>query len=146
MRLADDYEYESEEEKKSKVVKRLIKKSHLKNQQQLMRKNLMNLINKEENNRNSELFRKHFSFQRPSEILKAVYTPNNRMKNEKLVNVVKSGLSDLKNEIEEISDDEIEIEKPDKIADIVEKIIEFNRQNREGQGLKPIVPGIHPPV
>ena len=132
--------------KKSKVVKRLIKKSHLKNQQQLMRKNLMNLINKEENNRNSELFRKHFSFQRPSEILKAVYTPNNRMKNEKLVNVVKSGLSDLKNEIEEISDDEIEIEKPDKIADIVEKIIEFNRQNREGQGLKPIVPGIHPPV
>ena len=111
-----------------------------------MRKNLMNLINKEENNRNSELFRKHFSFQRPSEILKAVYTPNNRMKNEKLVNVVKSGLSDLKNEIEEISDDEIEIEKPDKIADIVEKIIEFNRQNREGQGLKPIVPGIHPPV
>ena len=146
MRLADDYEYESEEEKKSKVVKRLIKKSHLKNQQQLMRKNLMNLINKEETNRNSELFRKHFSFQRPSEILKAVYTPNNRMKNEKLVNVVKSGLSDLKNEIEEISDDEIEIEKPDKIADIVEKIIEFNRQNREGQGLKPIVPGIHPPV
>ena len=146
MRLADDYEYESEEEKKSKVVKRLIKKSHLKNQQQLMRKNLMNLINKEETNRNSELFRKHFSFQRPSEILKPVYTPNNRMKNEKLVNVVKSGLSDLKNEIEEISDDEIEIEKPDKIADIVEKIIEFNRQNREGQGLKPIVPGIHPPV
>ena len=146
MRLADDYEYESEEEKKSKVVKRLIKRSHLKNQQQLMRKNLMNLINKEETNRNSELFRKHFSFQRPSEILKPVYTPNNRMKNEKLVNVVKSGLSDLKNEIEEISDDEIEIEKPDKIADIVEKIIEFNRQNREGQGLKPIVPGIHPPV
>ena len=146
MRLADDYEYESEEEKKSKVVKRLIKKSHLKNQQQLMRKNLMNLINKEETNRNSELFRKHFSFQRPSEILKPVYTPNNRMKNEKSVNVVKSGLSDLKNEIEEISDDEIEIEKPDKIADIVEKIIEFNRQNREGQGLKPIVPGIHPPV
>ena len=146
MRLADDYEYESEEEKKSKVVKRLIKKSHLKNQQQLMRKNLMNLINKEETNRSSELFRKHFSFQRPSEILKPVYTPNNRMKNEKLVNVVKSGLSDLKNEIEEISDDEIEIEKPDKIADIVEKIIEFNRQNREGQGLKPIVPGIHPPV
>ena len=43
--------------------------------------------------------------------------------------MVKSGLSDLKNEIEEISDDEIEIEKPDKIVDIVEKILEFNRQN-----------------
>ena len=56
--------------------------------------------------------------------------------------MVKSGLSDLKNEIEEISDDEIEIEKPDKIVDIVEKILQFNRQNQEGQGLNPIVPGI----
>ena len=43
--------------------------------------------------------------------------------------MVKSGLSGLKNEIEKISDDEIEIEKPDKIVDIVEKILEFNRQN-----------------
>ena len=51
-------------------------------------------------------------------------------------------MSDLKNEIEEISDDEIEIEKPDKIVDIVEKILQFNRQNQEGQGLNPIVPGI----
>ena len=43
--------------------------------------------------------------------------------------MVKSGLSGLKTEIEKISDDEIEIEKPDKIVDIVEKILEFNRQN-----------------
>ena len=37
------------------------------------------LINKEETNINSELFRKYFSFQRPSKMLKAVHTPNNRM-------------------------------------------------------------------
>ena len=43
--------------------------------------------------------------------------------------MVKSGLSGLKTEIEKISDDEIGIEKPDKIVDIVEKILEFNRQN-----------------
>ena len=51
-------------------------------------------------------------------MLKRVYATNNRRKNEKLVNVIKSGLSDLKNKIEEISDNEIEIEKPDKIVDI----------------------------
>ena len=43
--------------------------------------------------------------------------------------MVKSGLSGLKTEIEKISDDEIEIEKPDKIVDIVEKILVFIRQN-----------------
>ena len=94
------------------------------------------LINKEETDRNIELFRKHFSFQRHSEMLKAVYATNNKRKNEKLVTMIESGSSDIKNEIKEMSDDEIEIEKPDKIVNIVEKILEFNRQNQEGQGLK----------
>ena len=62
-------------------------------------------------------------------MLKAVYTTNDRKKNKDLVNVIKSGLSDLKNEIENMSKEEKEIEKPDKMADIVEKILEFNRQN-----------------
>ena len=83
-----------------------------------------------------EIFRKHFSFQRHSEMLKAVYATNNKRKNEKLVTMIESGLSDIKNEIKKISDDEIEIEKPDKIVNIVEKILEFNRQNQEGQVLK----------
>ena len=63
----------------------------------------------------------------------------NRTNNEKFVNVIKIGLSDLKNRIKEMSG-EIEIEKPDKIVDIVEKIFEFNRQNQEGQGYKIITP------
>ena len=69
-------------------------------------------------------------------MLKAVYATNNKRKNEKLVTMIESGLSDIKNEIKKMSDDEIEIEKPDKIVNIVEKILEFNRQNQEGQGLK----------
>ena len=66
-------------------------------------------------------------------MVKTVYTTNNRRKNEKLVNVTKSGLNDLKKEIEKMSDDETEIEKPVKVVDIVEKI---NRQNQELSGLK----------
>ena len=49
-------------------------------------------------------------------------TANNRRKNEKLVNVIKRGSSDFNNEIEKMSHDETEIEKPDKIVDNVEKI------------------------
>ena len=55
-------------------------------------------------------------------MLKAVCTANNRRKNEKLVNVIKRGSSDFNNEIEKMSHDETEIEKPDKIVDNVEKI------------------------
>ena len=50
------------------------------------------------------------------------------------MNITKGGLSDLKNGIERMSEDEIKIEKPDEIVNIVEKILEFNRQNQEGQG------------
>ena len=64
-------------------------------------------------------------------MLKVVYTAKNRKKNERLLNVIKTGLSDLQNEIKEMSDDELKIEKPDKIVDIVEKILEFNRLNQD---------------
>ena len=50
---------------------------------------------KKETDVNSELSQKHFKFQRPSDILKAVYTTNDRKKNDDLVDVTNSGLSDF---------------------------------------------------
>ena len=38
------------------------------------------------------------------------------------------------------SEDQIKIEKAYEIVDIVEKILEFNRQSQEGQGLKILTP------
>ena len=58
-------------------------------------------------------------------MLKTVYTTNKK-KNNDLVIVIKSGLSDLKKEIENMSEKEKEAEKPNEILDIVEKIIDFN--------------------
>ena len=69
-----------------------------------------------------------------------MYKRKSTNKNKKLVDEIESGLSDLKDEIEEMSEDELEIKKPYKIVDIVEKIPEFNRQNQEGQGLKILTP------
>ena len=54
--------------------------------------------------------------------------------------MIKSGLSHLKNEIERMSEDETKIEKSYEIVDIVEKILEFNRQNQEELGLKILRP------
>ena len=45
-------------------------------------------------------------------------------------------MSDLRDKIERMSENEIETEKPDKMLDIVERILEFTRQNQQGQGLK----------
>ena len=75
------------------------------------------MINKKETYISSEILKKK-SFRRPRDMSKAVYSTTVRSKNKKLVNVIKSGLSDLKNEIEEMSVNIIEIEKPDKVADI----------------------------
>ena len=64
---------------------------------------------------------------------------NNLERNEIQVNLIKSALRDLKKEIENMSDKENEIENPNEIVDIVEKILEFNRQ-QQGQGLKILTP------
>ena len=64
----------------------------------------------------------------------------NKNKSNKLLNATKSGLSDLKDKIKEMSEYEKKIEQPDKILKIVEKILEFNKQNQSGQGLKMLTP------
>ena len=93
-------------------------------------------INKEETAINSELFKKYFNFQRPSEMLKYLYQTNDREKNNKSVSVINSELQDLEKEIKEMSEEERENEKPQKIVKIVEKILKFNKQkqNQEGCG------------
>ena len=54
--------------------------------------------------------------------------------------MVKNGLSDLKNEIENMGEEENEIEKPGGIIDIVEKLLIFNKQNQQEQGPKILTP------
>ena len=46
---------------------------------------------------------------------KQLYEIKNKKENDELVNIIKSGLIELKEEIEKMSEDEKEIEKPDKI-------------------------------
>ena len=69
-------------------------------------------------------------------MLKSLYKTNDKKKNNKLVNIMTSELSDSKNEIEHMVEEEKEIEKPNEIIDIANEILEFNKQNQQGQGLK----------
>ena len=63
-------------------------------------------------------------------VFKYLYQTNDKEKNNELVNVINSGLKDLKEEIHKMSEKEIKIEKLDKIVKIVEKILRFNKQKK----------------
>ena len=82
-------EEESEEESEEERIKKFIK-----------------YIENESKGVNYDLFRKYFNFTVPSALIKQLYEIKGRKKNNELVNVIKSGLSDLKDEIKEISEDE----------------------------------------
>ena len=73
-------------------------------------------------------------------MLKSLYNLNDREKHKQLVSVIKSRLSDFKDDIENMTEKKKEIEKPHKKEDIVENILYFNQLNQEGKGLKNSTP------
>ena len=130
LRLADIYEYLSEEEKE-KIQEEIITDANAFNES----------IIKKEADVNSELFMKHFNFQNPSDMHKNLYQINDKEKKNKLVNVINSGLKDLKEEIKEMSEEEI---NTDKIVKINEDILRFIKQKQEGRGIKILTPNQMP--
>ena len=73
-------------------------------------------------------------------MLKELYKTHDKEKNKLLVSVINSGLKDLKEEINKMSKEERINKKSGKIVNIVKKILKFNKQNQEGQGLKILTP------
>ena len=65
-----------------------------------------------------------------------------KKKNNKLVNVIKSGLSDLKDKIKEMSKEEIKNQKSNNISRIISEILDFNEEikKQQGSGLKIVTP------
>ena len=94
----------------------------------------------ESNNIHYDLFRNCFNFVVPSALTKKLYETKKKKKNDELVKLTKARWSDLKDKSKKVSEDEIKIEKPDKILKIVEKILDFNEQNQIGKGLKILTP------
>ena len=149
MRLTDDYQYESEkeeeeeeeeEEEKKQISKKPDKKEPPKKPIKDDWSKFNEWVNKKETGINSEIFQRYFKYQSRSDMLKNLYRINDKYKSNDSVNIIKSGLSQLKNEIIYISKEEKEIEKPNEIINIVEEILEFNKQNQQGQGLKILTP------
>ena len=73
-------------------------------------------------------------------MFKYLYQTNDKEKNNESVNMIDSGLKDLKEEIKKMSEEEKEIEEPESIVEIVEEILKFNDQNQQGKDIKILTP------
>ena len=82
------------------------------------------------------MFKDFFNFEVPSALVKQLYETKNKKKKNKLVEEIRNRWSNLNDETEKVSEEEKEIEQPDKTLKIVEEILEFNRQQQR-QGLTP---------
>ena len=71
---------------------------------------------------------------------KKLFEIKDKKKNNDLVGEIKNRWSKLKHKIEETSGDEKENKRLDKILEIVEMILKFNKQNQQGKGLKILTP------
>ena len=118
-------------------------KSKEKNQQKNQKKKVkifFKYIEKESKDINYDLFKTYFNFVVPSSLAKKLYETKGKKKNDKLVKEIKNKWSNLKDEIEKMSEDEKKIEQPDIILKIVKEILDFNKQSQIGKGLKILTP------
>ena len=83
---------------------------------------------------NNDFFKTYFNFLAPIDLAKK--------KNSELVEEIKNKWSNLKDEIKTTSKEEIKNGKPDDILEIINEILDFNKeiQKQQGLGLKIITP------
>ena len=74
--------------KNNRLVKKLIKKNHLKKPIKDDVSKFNEWVTKKETDINYELIKKYFKFQKLSDMLKVIYTKKDKKKNNKLVNMI----------------------------------------------------------
>ena len=87
------------------------------------------IINKEID-LNEELFKKYFKIEKPIDMLMYLNKTSDKKKKNELVNMINSGLKNLKEEIKKMPEKEKEIEDPESTVEIAEEILKFNKQNQ----------------
>ena len=104
-------------------------------------KKFIKYIENESKDINYDLFKDYFNLVAPTVLTKKLCETKNENKNNELVELIKVRWSNLKDETEKMSKEEIENKKPDKILKIVEEILNFNQlEQQKGEGLKILTP------
>ena len=140
LKISGDYQYQSDEEQEEQEEKQ--DEKHKEQEKQDKKPfDLEKTVRMFDAHVKEEVFQNYFKLQKPSLMYKVLHTLNDKEKTINLVNMFNSGLKDLKEEIKKMSKEEIENERPDEIVNIVEMILDFNKQNQQkGQGIKILTP------
>ena len=136
------------EEENLKFEKSIAETVKLKNQKDNFsetpeQKNFIEYIEDESKTINYNLFKEYFNVATPPFLAKQIFETKNKNKSSEYVELTEVKWSNLKDEIEKMSKEEIEIQKPDKILKIVEETLNFNKRIQKesgGQDLKILTP------
>ena len=100
----------------------------------------MDVIAKKKENINNVLFNYYFDYLNPEIKFKRLRDASDE-KNKNLVESINKKLTKMKNIVKNVPKDEVSrVEENEKIIDIVEKILELNREKQHGLGLKILTP------
>ena len=105
--------------------------------------NALTFIEKKSKYINNDLFQTYFNFSTPIDLARKLFKTKDKKKNSELVEEIKNRWSKLKNETKKMSGKEIKNEKPNQILEIVNEIVDFNKEiqkEKEGLGLKILTP------
>ena len=99
-------------------------------------KKFIEYIGNESKSTNCDLFKDFSDFWVPSALAKKLYETKNKRNNSNLLNTIKDRWSHLEDKVKEMSEDEKEIEQPDRILKIVEEILNSNKEIWQKEGLR----------
>ena len=104
------------------------------------RKERLDIINKNEENINNELFKEYFDYSNPDTMIKRLKNVNDEI-NKNMVESINKNLNKMKKIIKNVPENKtFKIEENKKIIDIVERILELNSEKQLGLGLKILTP------
>ena len=104
------------------------------------RRQNLGIINKKTENINNELFDHYFDYLNATIILKRLRHASD-VRNKDLVESMNKKLTNMKNIIKNVPKDKVSrVEENEKIIDIVERILELNREKQLGVGLRILTP------
>ena len=104
-----------------------------------LRRQKFDMINKNKEEIDNELFNHYFSYLKPDMIKRFKNASDERNKN--MVESINEKLNKMKKIIQNVLKDKVSrVEENEKIIDIVERILELNSKKQLGQGLKILTP------
>ena len=90
--------------------------------------NTVTFIEKNSKDINNDLFQTYFNFLAPIDLATKLFKTKDKKKNSELVKEIKNRWSKLKDETKKMSEEEIKNEKPNQILEIINKIVDFDKE------------------